>query len=43
VDLPQPVELIGRPFGESVIERWMRIRDAWGQTVFFLFDAESWR
>jgi hypothetical protein len=38
-----PIDLVGRPFGSSMIERWARIRDAWGQTVFFLFDAESWR
>jgi hypothetical protein len=37
------IDLVGRPVGEAITERWIRIRDAWGQTVFFLFDPDSWR
>ncbi len=38
-----PVDLVGRPLGEIVTERWMRIREACSQTTFFLFDPDSWR
>jgi hypothetical protein len=38
-----PVDLVGRPLGEIVAERWMRIREACSQTTFFLFDPDSWR
>lgn len=38
-----PVDLVGRPLGEIVAERWMRIREAFSQTTFFLFDPDSWR
>jgi hypothetical protein len=27
----------------SLHERWDRVRDAWTQTTFYLFDPESWR
>ena len=37
------IDLVGRSIGERVDERWARIREAWSQTVFFLFDADSWR
>jgi hypothetical protein len=40
---PTPVDLVGRPLGEIVAERWMRIREACSQTTFFLFDPDSWR
>ena len=46
VDVPAAtvsIDLVGRSIGERVDERWARIREAWSQTVFFLFDAESWR
>jgi hypothetical protein len=38
-----PVDLVGRPLGEIVAERWSRIREASGQMTFFLFDPDSWR
>jgi hypothetical protein len=38
-----PVDLVGRPLGEVVAERWLRIRDACRQMTFFLFDPDSWR
>jgi hypothetical protein len=38
-----PVDLVGRPLGEVVAERWARIREACRQTTFFLFDPDSWR
>lgn len=38
-----PVDLVGRPLGDMVAERWMRIREACGQMTFFLFDPDSWR
>ena len=38
-----PVELIGRPLGERLAERWDELRETWSQTTFFLFDPESWR
>jgi hypothetical protein len=37
------VDLVGRPIDEEVAEAWGRVRDAWTQTTFFLFDPESWR
>jgi hypothetical protein len=40
---PDAVDLVGRPLGALVAERWARIREAWAQTTFFLFDPESWR
>ncbi|HUP54452.1 MAG TPA: hypothetical protein VM408_03005 [Methylomirabilota bacterium] len=39
----QAVELVGRPLGSSVAERMARVREAWAQMTFYLFDAESWR
>ena len=39
----QPVELVGRPLGERLIERWDDLREMWAQMTFFLFDPESWR
>jgi len=40
---PEAVELVGRPLGAIVAERWARFREAWAQTTFFLFDPDSWR
>ena len=40
---PEPVELVGRPLAAIFAERWTRIREAWAQTTFFLFDPDSWR
>jgi len=40
---PESVDLVGRPLGAIVAERWVRIREAWAQTTFFLFDPDSWR
>jgi hypothetical protein len=40
---PDAVELVGRPLAAIVAERWARIREAWAQTTFFLFDPDSWR
>jgi len=40
---PEAVDLVGRPLGEIVAERWARVREAWAQTTFFLFDPDSWR
>ncbi len=37
------IDLVGRPPGQGLAERWARFREAWAQTTFFLFDAESWR
>jgi hypothetical protein len=36
-------EVLSRPIGPSMAERWARVREAWSQTTFFLFDPESWR
>ena len=38
-----PVDLVGRPLGAIIAERWIRIREACSQTTFFLFDPDSWR
>jgi hypothetical protein len=40
---PEAVDLVGRPLAAIVAERWARIREAWAQTTFFLFDPDSWR
>jgi hypothetical protein len=40
---PEAVDLVGRPIAAMVAERWARIREAWAQTTFFLFDPDSWR
>ena len=40
---PESVDLVGRPLGANMAERWARIREAWTQTTFFLFDPDSWR
>jgi len=40
---PESIDLVGRPVAAIVAERWARIREAWAQTTFFLFDPESWR
>jgi hypothetical protein len=39
----QPVELLGRPLGQRLAERWDDLRETWSQTTFFLFNPESWR
>jgi hypothetical protein len=38
-----PIDLVGEPFGSRVAEWLAGIGDAWSQTVFFLFDPDSWR
>jgi hypothetical protein len=43
LDPAQAVDLVGRPLESIVAERWARVREVWGQTTFFLFDANSWR
>lgn len=43
VDPAQSVDLVGRPLGSAVAERWAHVREIWAQTTFYLFDAESWR
>jgi len=40
---PEAVDLVGRPDGPSLDERWARVREVWSQTTFYLFDPESWR
>jgi hypothetical protein len=40
---PEAVDLVGRPLAAIFVERWTRIREAWAQTTFFLFDPDSWR
>ena len=39
----EAVDLVGRPQAPLLSERWAGIREAWSQTTFYLFDAESWR
>ena len=39
----EPVELVGRPFGERLAARLDDLLETWSQTTFFLFDPESWR
>ena len=43
IDAAQSVDLVGEPLGAILAERWARVREIWGQTTFFLFDADSWR
>jgi hypothetical protein len=40
---PEAIDLVGRPLAAIVAERWARIREAWAQTTFYLFDPDSWR
>jgi hypothetical protein len=40
---PTPIDLVGRSVEDRIRQRLGRIRAAWSQTTFFLFDAESWR
>lgn len=40
---PEAIDLVGRDVGETLDERWARIREAWKQTTFYLFDPQSWR
>jgi hypothetical protein len=40
---PEAIDLVGRPLDAIAAERWVRIREAWTQTTFFLFDPNSWR
>ncbi len=40
---PEAIDLVGRPLSAISAERWSRIREAWKQTTFFLFDPDSWR
>jgi hypothetical protein len=37
------VELAGRSLGDRLDERLGRIGDAWSQSIFFIFDPDSWR
>ena len=37
------IELTGRSFDDRVGEWWSNAGANWAQTVFFLFDPESWR
>jgi hypothetical protein len=37
------VELAGRSLGDRIDERLGRIGDAWSQSIFFIFDPDSWR
>lgn len=39
----EPIELLGRPFGARLAERWDDLRETWSQMTFFLFDPDSWR
>lgn len=43
VDPPEAIDLVGRPLLPRFAERWTGFREAWSQTTFYLFDAESWR
>lgn len=43
-DVDQEVlDVVGRPFGQVIGERWGRAREIWSQTTFYLFDPDSWR
>jgi hypothetical protein len=39
----EAVELVGRPAGATMADRWARLKETWAQTTFYLFDANSWR
>jgi hypothetical protein len=39
----QPIDLVGRPLDAGHPQRWTRLRAAWAQTTFYLFDSEGWR
>jgi hypothetical protein len=39
----EPLDLVGRPLDDVLLERWAAFRERWSQTTFFLFDANSWR
>ena len=38
-----PVDLVGRPWLAGLVDWWLGVREAWSQTIFFLFDPNSWR
>lgn len=40
---PEAVDLVGRPVGATIAEHWARLKEAWAQTTFYLFGADSWR
>ncbi len=40
---PQAIDLVDHTVGDPMAERWARIREAWKQTTFYLFDPQSWR
>lgn len=40
---PEAIDLHGHDVGDTMTERWERIREAWKQTTFYLFDPQSWR
>jgi hypothetical protein len=37
------IDLAGRSFDDRVRDWWANASATWSQTVFFLFDPESWR
>jgi len=39
----RPVDLVGRPWLADLADWWLGVREAWSQTIFFLFDPNSWR
>jgi hypothetical protein len=43
VDELEPIDLVGTPFGERFTDWVIGVREAWSQTVFYVFDPESWR
>ena len=43
VECVERLEIVGRPLGRRLAERWADLREAWSQTTFYLFDPESWR
>jgi hypothetical protein len=40
---PEAIDLVGPAVGDTLSERWERIREALRQTTFYLFDPQSWR
>ena len=37
------IDLVGGADDGLLGERWTRLREAWAQMTFFLFDGDSWR
>ena len=42
-DEPVVIDLVGGADDALLGERWTRLREAWAQMTFFLFDGDSWR